>query len=173
MPANGWAGRPDGKRHRKEDSPATAGEKLKRCGKSAPARRQRRGLASPIWSKRKLGRHAVARRASGLRARGAWRHALEINGRPRQNPAYRPTRSLLLLQDSRPKPARIAREMTLMRYLARGSYAPFHATPGHKKEGPQRIAAPEVSHAVREYAYCLVLSLPSTTKSICASYQLR
>ena len=28
-------------------------EKLKRCGKSAPARRQRRGLVNPIWSKRK------------------------------------------------------------------------------------------------------------------------
>ena len=28
-------------------------EKLKRCGKSAPVRRQRRSLANPIWSKRK------------------------------------------------------------------------------------------------------------------------
>lgn len=53
MPANGWAGRPDGKCHRKVNSPAQAGEKLKRCGKSAPARWQQRGLENPIWSKRK------------------------------------------------------------------------------------------------------------------------
>ena len=53
MPANGWAGRPDGKCHRKVNSPVQAGEKLKRCGKSAPARWQQRGLENPIWSKRK------------------------------------------------------------------------------------------------------------------------
>ena len=34
----------------------------------------------------------MARRALGLRARGARRLTFEINGRPRQNPAYRPAR---------------------------------------------------------------------------------
>lgn len=34
----------------------------------------------------------MARRALGLRARDAGRLAFEINGRPRQNPAYRPAR---------------------------------------------------------------------------------
>ena len=63
MPANGWAGRPDGSVPQKRRLPCSehaamrsmrdTGEKLKRCGKSAPARRQRRGLVNPIWSKRK------------------------------------------------------------------------------------------------------------------------
>ena len=53
VPANGRARRRDGKCHRKEDSPAHAGEKLKRCGKSAPASRQRGGLANPTRSKGK------------------------------------------------------------------------------------------------------------------------
>ena len=60
MPANGWAGRPDGLVPQKRKLPrehalrrAATGEKLKRCGKSAPARRQRRGLENPIRSKRK------------------------------------------------------------------------------------------------------------------------
>lgn len=34
----------------------------------------------------------MARRALGLRARGAGQLAFEINGRPRQNPAYKPAR---------------------------------------------------------------------------------
>ena len=34
----------------------------------------------------------MARRALGLRARGDRRLPFEINGRPRQNPAYKPTR---------------------------------------------------------------------------------
>ena len=54
VPANGWAARADGKCHRKEDSRRpgiSAGEKLKRCGKSAPAPRQRGGLVNPTRSK--------------------------------------------------------------------------------------------------------------------------
>ena len=34
-------------------TPLHAGEKLKRCGKSAPVRWQQRSLVNPIWSKRK------------------------------------------------------------------------------------------------------------------------
>ncbi len=55
VPANGWAGRPDGKCHRKGTPAASQRDKLKRCGKSAPARRQRRGFGKPHLEQTQIG----------------------------------------------------------------------------------------------------------------------
>ncbi|GEM_PF-4728175 len=105
------AGEPQGKRHRKQTAaslsfgrvrPARGGLKVqgaarvKGCGKSAPRPRQRGRHGKPHPEQGRIGtaRPAVCRKAatagqgvfpalpSGLAARGAWRHASQMNGHP-------------------------------------------------------------------------------------------
>ena len=84
--------------------------RVKRCGKSAPPLRQRRGQGKPHREQDRIGvagghgtrncdvrRKGVPAPSPGLVARGARQRASQRNGRPRprerpgQNPAYRPS----------------------------------------------------------------------------------
>ena len=117
VPGNARRGRPQGKCHRKY----TAGPsrdtgrpaRVKRCGKSAPRRRQRRRQGKPHREQDQVGAAGIPLRGNAGRtfapplgsvARGARQRASQRNGHPRpkdqllgsgQNPAYTPSGAFL------------------------------------------------------------------------------
>ena len=113
MPGNTRRGRPQGKCHRKYTAnlfrSSGRAARVKRCGKSAPRRRQRRRQGKPHREQDQVGAagtpeiSGAARRAFapplGSVAGGARQRASQRNGHPRrriapaagQNPAYTPS----------------------------------------------------------------------------------
>jgi hypothetical protein len=113
VPGNARRGRPQGKCHRKytANPPRHVGRaaRVKRCGKSAPRRRQRRRQGKPHREQDQVGAAGIPERSEdagrafapplGSVARGVRRRAPQRNGHHRplgnqragQNPAYTPS----------------------------------------------------------------------------------
>ena len=88
------AAKADGKWHRKETAGGASREappvRVKRWGKSPPATVVTRRLAKPRPVQDEADPADAARRGIGYVARAAGQPAAQMDGRPRQNPAYRP-----------------------------------------------------------------------------------
>ncbi len=89
-------------------------------------------------------------RAFGLRARGAWRHAFEINSRSRQNPAYRPACVPQVFPQS--KPSALADRLRCLQTNFETSC-----------RSPQNIPYIEIPHLFRSMTYKPCSKMPQVS----------